>query len=132
MRRRVATALVCLSLAGIVLTEAGHGLIATKALLEELRKANVNTEWITAAKAIWILVSVDLTFFAALVMVTFFRTNPVPSRALANAIALLLLAESGYLFVELDVFPGAVLMSTSGVTLLLAAQLFWPQKNRIQ
>jgi len=132
MSRKIGTVLTVLSIVGLILTAIGHGFLGTKALLDELRKANVNAEWITAAKAIWILVSVNMVFFAALIAAIFFRTNPISSRTLANSIGVLLLAESGYLFVELGVFPGAILQLISGVMLLVAVRMNRPESARIQ
>jgi len=123
MNKRVCTALVILAIAGLLITALGHGILGTKALLDELRKANVNAEWISAIRAIWILLSANLVFFAGLIAALFFRKNPISSRALANSTAFLLLAESGYLFVELGVFPGSILMLFSGGLLLAAARI---------
>jgi hypothetical protein len=123
MRTKITTVLVVLSLFGLLVTAVGHGFLGTKALLEGLHKANVNAEWVSAIKAIWILLSVNLVFFAVLIAGIFFRKNPISSNTLANSIAFLLLTESGYLFFELGVFPGAVLMLISGALLLVAARI---------
>jgi hypothetical protein len=123
MNKRVCTALVILAIAGLLTTALGHGILGTNALLGELRKANINAEWISAIKAVWILLSANLVFFAGLIAALFFRKNPISSRSIANSIAFLLLAESGYLFFELGVFPGAMLMLFSGALLLSASRI---------
>jgi hypothetical protein len=131
-RNRVAQTLAVLSIIGLLATAAGHGFLATPALLAELRKAHVDPEWITAIKAIWILLSVNMVFLAALITVAFFKSAAITGSAIANWISGLLIVQSGYLFYELGIFPGAVLLGASGALLLIATRLSNSEQARLE
>ncbi|MCU1286552.1 MAG: hypothetical protein JWO13_2902 [Acidobacteriales bacterium] len=129
---RIATVLAGLSITAFLLTAAGHAFLATPALLAELRKGKVDPEWITAMKSIWLLASVNTAFLGGLVALVCFRKAAISAKGLANAIGVLMVLQAAYLFFELGLFPGAVLMVTSGVLLLIAMRLSVSPQGRIE